>query len=141
MALTNTVTIVGNVTDEPTLRFTPSGSSVVNLTVASTERYRDNSTNEWKDGETVFMRCVAWKSAGAENIAESIGKGNRVIVSGKLKQRSFTTDDGNKRQVIELEIDEIGPSLKFTTATPAKTARTASGRPEQGADSWATAGA
>jgi len=121
------VKVVGNICVEPELRYTPSGTCVINFTVADTDRVYDRTTNEWKDGDTVFMRCFAWKNAGAENIAESITKGARVIVTGKLKQRSFTTDDGNKRQVIELEVEEMGPSLKFAQATPVKAERAAAG--------------
>ena len=132
-------TIIGNVTSAPELRFTSSGKAVINFTVASTERYLDRSTGEWKDGSTVFMPCYAWN--GAENIAESLGKGDRAIVTGRLKQRSYTTDDGNKRQVVELEVDEVGPSLRYAQAKPTKAARAGSNYAAQGADQWATAGA
>jgi single-strand DNA-binding protein len=132
-------TIIGNVTSAPELRFTSSGKAVINFTVASTERYLDRSTGEWKDGSTVFMPCYAWN--GAENIAESLGKGDRAIVTGRLKQRSYTTDDGNKRQVVELEVDEVGPSLRYAQAKPTKAARAASNYTAQSADQWATAGA
>jgi single-strand DNA-binding protein len=140
MSISATTTITGNITAEPILRFQrETGKAVVNFTVASTERYVDRSTGEWKDGSTVFMPCSSW--IGAENIAESITKGDRVIVTGKLKQRSYTTDDGNKRTVIELEVEEVGPSLRYAQAKPAKIARNGSGYATQGADSWATAGA
>ena len=133
-----TSTIIGNITGEPVLRFQSDGRAVVNFTVASTERYRDRSTGEWKDGSTVFMACSSWN--GAENIAESVSKGDRVIVTGRLKQRSYTTDDGNKRTVIELDIDEVGPSLRYAQAKPLKNQRAASGHASQGAEHWAAAG-
>lgn len=136
--------IVGNVSDEPRLNFTANGNAVINFTVAETKRYMDRSTGEWKDGDTLFQRCYAWKNAGAENIAESIGKGDRVMVTGELKQRSYTTDDGNKRQVTELEVTEIGPTLKYAQAKPTKNPRgnaSNTGQTNQGADPWATAAA
>jgi single-strand DNA-binding protein len=140
MSISATTTITGNITAEPILRFQrETGKAVINFTVASTERYVDRSTGEWKDGSTVFMPCSSW--IGAENIAESVTKGDRVIVTGKLKQRSYTTDDGNKRTVIELEVEEVGPSLRYAQAKPAKITRNGSGVASQGADSWATAGA
>ena len=132
MSISATTTIIGNVTGAPELRFTPSGKQVINFTVASTERYLDRSTGEWKDGSTVFMPCYAWN--GAENIAESLGKGDRAIVTGRLKQRSYTTDDGNKRQVVELEVDEVGPSLRYAQAKPTKTPRAGANHAAQGAD-------
>ena len=137
----NSTTISGNLTADPTLRFTPSGTSVVNFTVANTDRIYDRSTGEWKDGAKLFMNCFAWKNAGAENIAESLAKGAAVMVTGKLRQRSYTTDDGNNRTVIELEVEEIGPSLRHAQAKPVKAARQGSEHANQGADSWATAGA
>lgn len=113
--MTNTITtIVGNLTDDPSLRFTASGAPVANFTVASTPRTFDKQTNEWKDGEALFMRCSIWRDA-AENVAESLTKGTRVIVIGKLKQRSWEKD-GEKRTSIELEVDEIGPALRYATA-------------------------
>ena len=136
--------IVGNVSDEPRLNFTANGSAVINFTVAETKRYMDRSTGEWKDGDTLFQRCYAWKNAGAENIAESINKGDRVMVTGELKQRSYTTDDGNKRQVTELDVTEIGPTLKYAQAKPTKNPRGNggnAGQANQGADPWATAAA
>lgn len=140
MSISATTTITGNITAEPVLRFQrETGKAVVNFTVASTERYVDRSTGEWKDGSTVFMPCSSW--VGAENIAESVGKGDRVIVSGKLKQRSYTTDDGNKRTVVELEVEEVGPSLRYAQAKPIKTPRGNAGQANQSADAWATAGA
>jgi single-strand DNA-binding protein len=110
-----TITIIGNLTNDPELRFTPSGSAVANFTVASTPRTFDRQANEWKDGETLFLRASVWREA-AENVAESLTKGTRVIVSGRLKSRSYETKEGEKRTVIELEVDEIGPSLRYANA-------------------------
>jgi single-strand DNA-binding protein len=107
-----TITVIGNLTSDPELRFTPSGSAVANFTVASTPRTFDRQTNEWKDGETLFLRASVWREA-AENVAESLTKGTRVIVSGRLKSRSYETKEGEKRTVVELEVDEIGPSLRY----------------------------
>ncbi|GAB3580582.1 single-stranded DNA-binding protein [Calidifontibacter terrae] len=116
------ITIIGNLTQDPELRFTPSGAAVANFTVASTPRTFDRQTNEWKDGETLFMRCSVWREA-AENVAESLTRGSRVIVSGRLKSRSFDTKEGEKRTVMELDVDEIGPSLRYATAKVNKTQR------------------
>ena len=115
MAGDTVITVIGNLTADPELRFTPSGAAVANFTVASTPRTFDRQTNEWKDGEALFLRCSIWREA-AENVAESLTKGARVIVSGRLKQRSYETREGEKRTVVELECDEIGPSLKYATA-------------------------
>jgi single-strand DNA-binding protein len=109
------VTIVGNLTADPELRFTPSGAAVASFTVASTPRVLDKATNEWKDGEALFMRCSVWRQY-AENVAESLTKGARVIVTGRLKQRSFETREGEKRTVVEMEVDDIGPALRYATA-------------------------
>src|SRR5205823_2858106 len=122
MAGETTITVVGNLTADPELRFTPSGAAVANFTVASTPRMFDRQTNEWKDGEALFLRCNIWREA-AENVAESLTRGSRVIVSGRLKQRSFETREGEKRTVVELEVDEVGPSLKYATAKVNKTTR------------------
>src|SRR3954467_9322584 len=122
MAGDTVITVVGNVTDDPELRFTPAGAAVANFTVASTPRSFDRQSNEWKDGDTLFLRCSVWRQA-AENVAESLHRGNRVIVQGRLRQRSFETREGEKRTVIELEVDEVGPSLKFATAKISKTTR------------------
>jgi single-strand DNA-binding protein len=122
MAGDTTITIVGNLTDDPDLRFTPNGAAVANFTVASTPRFFDKQTNEWRDGEALFLRCSIWRQA-AENCAESLTRGMRVIASGRLKQRSFETREGEKRTVIELEVDEIGPSLKYATAKVNRTQR------------------
>lgn len=116
------ITVVGNLTDDPTLRFTRSGDAVANFTIASTPRMFDRSTGEWKDGEALFLRCSLWRQA-AEHVAESLGKGARVIAQGRLKQRSFQTQDGEKRSVTELDVDEIGPSLRYATASVTKGTR------------------
>lgn len=122
MAGDTTITIIGNLTGDPELRFTPSGAAVANFTVASTPRTFDRQSNEWKDGETLFMRCSVWRDA-AENVAESLVRGTRVIVSGRLKSRSYETKEGEKRTVIEMEVDEIGPSLRYASAKVTKTQR------------------
>lgn len=116
------VTVIGNLVSDPELRFTPSGAAVVNFTVASTPRVLDKSTNEWKDGDATFLRCNLWRQA-AENVAESLTRGARVIVTGRLKQRSYETKEGEKRSVVEVEVDEVGPSLKYATAKVNKVAR------------------
>ena len=121
-----TITVIGNLTDDPELRFTPSGAAVAKFRVASTPRYMDRSTNEWKDGEPLFLACTVWRQA-AENVAESLVRGSRVIVSGRLKQRSYETREGEKRTVIELEVDEIGPSLRYATAKVQKMSRSSAG--------------
>jgi single-strand DNA-binding protein len=122
MAGETVITVVGNLTNDPELRFTPSGAAVASFTVASTPRTLDKATNEWKDGEALFLRCSIWRQA-AENVAESLQRGARVIVQGRLKQRSFETKEGEKRTVIELDVDEVGPSLKYATAKVNKTTR------------------
>ena len=116
------VTIVGNLTGDPELRFTPSGAAVASFTVASTPRVLDKATNEWKDGEALFMRCSVWRQY-AENVAESLTKGMRVVVTGRLKQCSYETREGEKRTVVEMEVDEVGPSLKYATAKVNKVQR------------------
>lgn len=113
------MTIIGNLTNEPELRTISTGAVVANFTIASTPRTYDRTTNDWKDGETLFMRCSLWRDA-AENVAHSLTRGTRVIATGKMKSRSYEKD-GEKRTVIELEIDEIGPSLRYATATVTKT--------------------
>ena len=110
-----TITMIGNLVDDPELRFTPSGAAVAKFRVASTPRYLDKTTNEWKDGESLFLQCQIWRQA-AENVAESLTKGMRVILSGRLKQRSYETKEGEKRTVFEVEVDEVGPSLRNATA-------------------------
>ena len=122
MAGQTVITVVRNLTADSELRFTPRGAPVANFTVASTPRMLDKSTNEWKDGEALFLRCSVWRQA-AENVAESLQRGMRVIVQGRLKQRSFETKEGEKRTVIELDVDEIGPSLKYATAKVNRTTR------------------
>ncbi len=109
------VTVVGNLTNDPELRFTPSGAAVASFTVASSSRYLDKASNEWKDGEPVYMRCSVWRQY-AENVAESLTKGTRVIVTGRLKQRSYETREGEKRTVMEVEVDDVGPALRYATA-------------------------
>jgi single-strand DNA-binding protein len=116
------ITIVGNLVDDPELRFTPSGAAVAKFRIASTPRYMDKQTNEWKDGESLFLSCNVWRQA-AENVAESLQRGMRVIVQGRLKQRSYETKEGEKRTVYEVEVDEVGPSLKSATAKVVKTQR------------------
>ncbi|MEP9395132.1 MULTISPECIES: single-stranded DNA-binding protein [Gordonia] len=115
MAGDTVITVVGNLTADPELRFTPAGAAVASFTVASTPRTFDRQSNEWKDGEALFLRCSIWRDA-AENVTESLTKGTRVIVQGRLKQRSYETREGEKRTVVELDVEEIGPSLKFATA-------------------------
>ncbi len=122
MAGETTITVIGNLTNDPELRFTPSGSAVANFTIASTPRTFDRQSNEWKDGETLFLRAAVWREA-AENVAESLTKGMRVIVNGRLKSRSYETKEGEKRTVIELEVDEIGPSLRYANAKVNRTQR------------------
>lgn len=125
MAGETTITIIGNLTADPELRFTPSGAAVANFTVASTPRTFDKQSGEWKDGDALFMRCSIWRQP-AENVAESLTRGMRVMVTGRLRQRSFE-QDGQKRSVVELEADEVGPSLKYATAKVNKVARSGGG--------------
>ncbi|RPA12476.1 single-stranded DNA-binding protein [Gordonia sp. OPL2] len=122
MANDTVITVIGNLTADPELRFTPSGAAVANFTVASTPRTFDRQTNEWKDGEALFLRCNIWRDA-AENVTESLSKGTRVVVQGRLKQRSYETKEGERRTVVELEVDEIGPSLRYATAKVNKASR------------------
>src|SRR6185436_16934587 len=122
MAGETLITVVGNLTDDPELRFTPSGAAVANFTVASTPRNFDKNSNEWVDGEAMFLRCSIWRQA-AENVAETLQRGARVIVQGRLRQRSYETREGEKRTTFELEVDEIGPSLRYATAKVTKTTR------------------
>ena len=152
MAGDTTITVVGNLTDDPELRFTPSGAAVAKFRVASTPRFLDRQSGEWKDGEPLFLACNIWRDA-AEHVAESLQRGARVIVTGRLRQRSYETREGEKRTVIELEVDEIGPSLRYATAKVQKMARSGGGggfgasgggRPQGGNggnfdDPWATA--
>jgi single-strand DNA-binding protein len=122
MAGDTVITVVGNLTADPELRFTPSGAAVASFTIASTPRQFDRNTNEWKDGEALFLRCSIWRQA-AENVAESLQRGMRVVAQGRLKQRSFETREGEKRTVIELDVDEVGPSLRYATAKVNRTQR------------------
>ena len=139
-----TITLVGNLVDDPELRFTPSGAAVAKFRVASTPRYLDKATNEWKDGESLFLQCNIWRQA-AENVAESLTKGMRVILTGRLKQRSYETKEGEKRTVFEVEVDEVGPSLRNATAKVTRTQRAGGAAPAAAStdsfndDPWAAA--
>ncbi len=126
MAGDTVITIIGNLTSEPELRWTPSGAAVANFTIASTPRTLDRQTQEWKDGEPLFLRCSVWRQA-AENVAESLTRGSRVMAQGRLRQRSFETKEGENRTVVELEVDEIGPSLRYATATVTRVSRSGDG--------------
>jgi single-strand DNA-binding protein len=147
MAGETTITLVGNLTADPELRFTPSGAAVANFTVASTPRTFDRQANEWKDGDAMFLNCAVWRQA-AENVAESLQKGMRVIVQGRLKSRSYETREGERRTVFEVDVDEVGPALKYATAKVTRT--TGGGGGGQGGggrqpggygdDPWATGG-
>jgi len=133
------ITIIGNLTRDPELRYTPSGVATASFTVASTPRFMDRTTNEWKDGDSLFLSCNVWRQA-AENCAESLRKGMRVIVSGRLRQRSYETREGEKRTVYEIEVDEVGPSLRNASAKVTRAER--SGAPQASSqrqdDPWAT---
>ncbi|WP_034276960.1 single-stranded DNA-binding protein [Haloechinothrix halophila] len=139
MAGDTVITVVGNLTADPELRYTPSGAAVANFTVASTPRTFDRQSGEWKDGEALFLRCNIWRQA-AENVAESLTRGARVVVQGRLKQRSFETREGEKRTVVELSVDEIGPSLRYATAKVNKVNRGTGGGygAPAGDDAWST---
>ena len=141
MAGETVITVVGNLVDDPELRFTPSGAAVANFRVASTPRTFDKQANEWKDGDALFLSCSVWRQA-AENVAESLQKGMRVVVHGRLKQRSYETRDGEKRTVVELDVEEVGPSLKYATAKVARVQRSGGGggygSTTGGEDPWAT---
>jgi single-strand DNA-binding protein len=142
MAGETVITVVGNLTDDPELRFTPSGAAVANFRVASTPRTFNRQTNAWEDGDPLFLSCSVWRQA-AENVAESLHRGARVVVTGRLKQRSYETREGEKRTVFELDVDEIGPSLRYATAKVTKTQRSGGGfsnsqQPAGGSDPWAT---
>ena len=134
MAGETTITVVGNLTDDPELRFTPSGAAVAQFRVASTPRTMDRQSGEWKDGEPLFLQCNVWRDA-AEHVAESLQRGARVIVQGRLRQRSYETREGEKRTVYELEVDEIGPSLRYATAKVQKMSRSGGGGGGFGASS------
>src|SRR5215469_2228602 len=131
MAGDTQITIVGNLVDDPNLRYTPTGQAVANFRVASTPRYLDRNTNEWKDGDSLFLTCNVWRQA-AENVAESLQRGMRVIVSGRLRQRSYETREGEKRTVYEIEVDEVGPSLRNASAKVVKSNRSGGNYAGQG---------
>ncbi|WP_456694963.1 single-stranded DNA-binding protein [Aeromicrobium sp. P5_D10] len=126
MAGETNITLIGNLTDDPELKFTPSGAAVANFTVASTPRTFDRQTNEWKDGDALFIRCAAWRQL-AENVAESLQKGQQVIVTGALKVRNYERQDGSRGTSVELNVDEIGPSLRFATAKVTRANRSGGG--------------
>jgi single-strand DNA-binding protein len=126
MAGDTTITIIGNLVGDPELRYTPTGQAVATFRVASTPRYLDRASNEWKDGESLFLSCNVWRQA-AENVAESLTRGTRVIVSGRLRQRSYETKEGEKRTVYEVEVDEVGPSLRNASAKVVKSTRSGAG--------------
>lgn len=141
MAGETLITVIGNLTADPELRFTPNGAAVANFTIASTPRFFDKQANDWKDGETLFMRCSIWREA-AENVAESLTKGARVIAQGRLVQRSFETREGEKRTVVELQVEEVGPSLKWASAQVTRAQRSGGGAPRSAPeyDPWANDG-
>jgi single-strand DNA-binding protein len=126
MAGDTTITIVGNLVGDPELRYTPTGQAVANFRIASTPRFMDRTTNEWKDGDSLFLSCNVWRQA-AENVAESLQRGMRVIVQGRLRQRSYETKEGEKRTVYEIEVDEVGPSLRNASAKVTKSQRSSGG--------------
>ena len=126
MAGETVITVVGNLVDDPELRFTPSGAAVANFRIASTPRTFDRQTNEWKDGDALFLSCSVWRQA-AENVAESLQRGMRVVVQGRLKSRTYETREGEKRTVFEIEVEEVGPSLKYATAKVTRTTRQGGG--------------
>jgi single-strand DNA-binding protein len=152
MAGDTVITVIGNLTSDPELRWTPSGAAVASFTIASTPRTLDRQSQEWKDGDPLFLRCSVWRQA-AEHVAESLTRGSRVMAQGRLRQRSFETKEGEKRTVVELEVDEIGPSLRYATATVTRAAGTrervgapaagggnGAGPARGGDDPWASAG-
>lgn len=126
MAGETSITVIGNLTDDPELKFTPSGAAVANFTVASTPRQFDRQSNEWRDGEAMFFRCAAWRQL-AENVAESLQKGQRVVVTGNLRIRNFERQDGSRGTSVEINVDEVGPSLRFATAKVTKATRSGGG--------------
>jgi single-strand DNA-binding protein len=145
MANDTVITLVGNLVDDPELRFTPSGVAVAKFRIASTPRTYDRTTNEWKDGEGLFLTCSVWRQPG-ENVAESLRRGTRVIVQGRLKQRSYETAEGEKRTVYEIDVDEVGPSLRWATAqvnkvTRSTTAPAGAAAADSATDPWTTAAA
>jgi single-strand DNA-binding protein len=150
MAGETVITVVGNLVDDPELRFTPSGAAVANFRIASTPRTFDRQSNEWKDGDALFLSCAVWRQA-AENVAESLQKGMRVVVQGRLKSRQYETREGEKRTVFEIDVEEVGPSLKYATAKVTRATRSggggggygggqpSGGQSSGGDDPWATA--
>jgi len=142
MAGETIITVVGNLVDDPELRFTPSGAAVANFRIASTPRTFDRQSNEWKDGDALFLSCSVWRQA-AENVAESLTKGMRVIVQGRLRSRQYETREGEKRTVFEIEVDEVGPSLKYASAKVTRAQRSGGGfggGQGGGDDPWANSG-
>jgi len=145
MAGETVITVVGNLVDDPELRFTPSGAAVANFRIAATPRTFDRQTNEWKDGDALFLTCSVWRQA-AENVAESLQRGMRVVVQGRLKSRQYETREGEKRTVFEIDVEEVGPSLKYATAKVTRTTRSGGGGGFSGGggqgggdnDPWAT---
>jgi len=134
------ITISGNLVDDPELRFTPSGQPVAKFRVASTPRFKDNTTGEWKDGDSLFLTCNVWRQA-AENVAESLTRGMRVIVQGRLRQRSYETKEGEKRTVYEVEVDDVGPSLRNASAKVNRVARSGGGDGGYGGGQRSSSGA
>ena len=139
MAGETIITVVGNLVDDPELRFTPSGAAVANFRIASTPRTFDKQTNEWKDGDALFLSCSVWRQA-AENVAESLQRGMRVVVQGRLKSRQYETREGEKRTVFEIEVEEVGPSLKYATAKVTRTTRQGGGGGYSGGQGGAPSG-
>jgi single-strand DNA-binding protein len=133
------ITIIGNLVDDPQLRYTPTGQAVANFRVASTPRFLDRNTNEWKDGDSLFLSCNVWRQA-AENVAESLQRGMRVIVSGRLRQRSYETKEGEKRTVYEVEVDEVGPSLRNASAKVVRSSRATGGQASGGQGGYGSSG-
>src|SRR5215468_3166678 len=133
------ITIVGNLVGDPELRYTPTGQAVATFRVASTPRFRDNTTGEWKDGDSLFLSCNVWRQA-AENVAESLQRGMRVIVSGRLRQRSYETKEGEKRTVYEIEVDEVGPSLRNASAKVIRSSRATGGQGSGGQGGYGSSG-
>ncbi|MBL0746643.1 single-stranded DNA-binding protein [Nocardioides baculatus] len=139
MAGETTITVIGNLVDDPELRFTPSGAPVANFRIASTPRTFDRQTNEWKDGDTLFLSCAVWRQA-AENVAESLQRGMRVIVQGRLKSRQYETREGEKRTVFEIDVEEVGPSLRSASAKVTKTQRSGGGGGYSGGSGYSGGG-
>ncbi|HEX9034778.1 MAG TPA: single-stranded DNA-binding protein [Streptosporangiaceae bacterium] len=133
------ITIIGNLVDDPQLRYTPTGQAVASFRVASTPRFLDKATNEWKDGDSLFLSCNVWRQA-AENVAESLQRGMRVIVSGRLRQRSYETKEGEKRTVYEVEVDEVGPSLRNASAKVVRSSRATGGQGTGGQGGYGSGG-